>query len=89
MDGSIVNAFELDIDLQVWHASHSAPRAGSSTVNKINNVFLNPSQVVALRGSVPSEVLADFRRVLSRYARFRHSQRPQIGDIFRELGQPW
>ena len=45
-------------------------------------------QVVALRGSVPADVLADFRRVLSRYARLRHSQRPQITDIYAELGQP-
>ena len=44
--------------------------------------------MVALRGSVPADVLTDFRHVLSRYARFKHSQRAQVADIYSELSQP-
>lgn len=45
-------------------------------------------KIVALRGSVPSDAILDFRRALSKYGRFQLAQKPQIADIFEELGQP-
>ena len=45
-------------------------------------------KIVALRSSVPSDAILDFRRALSKYGRFQLAQKPQIADIFEELGQP-
>ncbi|CAL8462508.1 g2041 [Coccomyxa elongata] len=45
-------------------------------------------KIVALRGSVPSDAILDFRRALSKYGRFQLAQKPQTADIFEELGQP-
>lgn len=45
-------------------------------------------KIVALRSSVPSDAILDFRRALSKYGHFQLAQRPQIADIFEELGQP-
>ncbi len=45
-------------------------------------------KIVALRGSVPSDAILEFRHALSKYGRFQLAQKPQIADIFEELGQP-
>ena len=45
-------------------------------------------KVVALRGSVPSDAILEFRHALSKYGRFQLAQKPQIEDIFEELNQP-
>lgn len=45
-------------------------------------------KIVALRGSVPSDAILEFRHALSKYGRFQLGQKPQIADIFEELGQP-
>lgn len=56
-DGSMEEAYELDI----------------------------PLQVVSLRGTIPADASQDFRKALSRHARFKLSQRGQLKDIYNEL----
>ncbi|GBF91197.1 hypothetical protein Rsub_04866 [Raphidocelis subcapitata] len=44
--------------------------------------------IVALRGSVPTQWVLDFRQGLGRYAGFELGQRGQLQEIFNELGDP-
>ncbi|KIZ01359.1 hypothetical protein MNEG_6599, partial [Monoraphidium neglectum] len=47
-----------------------------------------PLSIVALRGSVPTQWVLDFRQGLGRYASFELGQRGQLQEIFDELKDP-
>jgi hypothetical protein len=44
--------------------------------------------IVGLRGSVPQQWIVDFRACLGQYAGFSFDQRPQLLDIYQDLGHP-